>query len=63
MSCLQPDEKMDVICDAADFLRNSAEPLDRTPDVFMQSFDPRVFDEWSAILSTEDDVEVQAQIR
>jgi hypothetical protein len=60
---LQANQKMNVVGNSACLLWNSAKPLNRTPDIFMQSFDPGVFDEWSAILRAVHDVIVKTQKR
>ena len=61
MRGLQPHEKVDVVCDSACFLRESAQSRDGAPEVFMQPFPPSLLDVWSTRLGAENDVIVQAQ--
>src|SRR5947209_1479427 len=53
---------MHVVRDAADALREAAEPVDRAAEVLVQTRGPGVRDERFAALRAEDDVVMEAEV-
>jgi hypothetical protein len=63
MSRPQPDEQMNVICDAAEAFGNTAQSFDGAAQVLEEAWPPVGGDERFAVLGREDEMIVEAQVR
>jgi len=53
MGCLQADEEMDVIGDAAHALRSNVQAARSATEIFVKAWAPGRVDQWFAILCRE----------
>ena len=58
----QADEQMNVVVNATDRLRDSAEVAHDAAEIRVQPFTPRGDDEWAAFLRAKDDVIVEREV-
>jgi len=63
MCCLETNQYMNVVRNAADCFRNDLQCFGRSTKVGVKARTPGIFNKWSHVFGTENNVYVQAEMR